>query len=62
MAVTLFMRTLVSETPLSGFSALSLSYFLVAGTILSVTKYVQREKFRMAFVKVTFMAGFKIKK
>lgn len=49
MAVTLFMRKIVAETPLSGFSALSLSYFLVAGTVLSVTKCVQREKFRMAW-------------
>lgn len=49
MALALFMRTIVAETAVSSFGALSMSFIIVVSVILSVIKYVQGEKFRMAW-------------
>ena len=51
MALTSFLRTIVSDTPYSSFFALSFGYLLVSGTVLIILKCVKRDEFRMAWYK-----------
>ena len=51
MALTSYLRTVVSDTPYSSFFALSAGYLLVSCTVLILLKCLTRGVFRMAWYK-----------